>query len=153
MMAEQDNSEITKNACASIQHAGLTRPAPLASGAVTVSGATNGEGDGEALTFSNAGSTVLLDAELKIRDVAAFHRTLCELFQQTDKIELDASRVISVDTANLQMLVICRLNAHQCGKEIIIVFPSETFVEAAELLGLSAMLGIDEAATGLYQSG
>lgn len=149
-MAKHGNLEIQNNADVSIQHKELAAPAALLSEADPLSVATSERVCGETLPASNANSFLLLDAELKIHNVTTFHQTLCRLLKQIDKIELDASQVISVDTANLQMLVVCRLNALKCGKEVIIAFPSETFIEAAELLGLSEMLGIEKMTASLF---
>jgi anti-anti-sigma regulatory factor len=91
-----------------------------------------------------------LDATLNIQNVTDLHEQLLVMLEQNDKIEIDASAVDSIDTATLQLLIVLKQTAIKLQKEIIFDFPSDRFVESAELLGLAEMLEIDRAAAGFF---
>jgi len=91
-----------------------------------------------------------LDATLNIQNVNHLYEQLLQLLEQQDKIEIDASEVASVDTATLQLLIVFKQTAVKLQKEVIFDFPSDKFIEAAELLGLAEMLEIDQAAAGFF---
>lgn len=92
----------------------------------------------------------VLETELGIQQVGRLRQQLTELLNQNDSIELDASAVKSVDTAVLQLLMVLKKAAVADGKAFVIDFPSEPFIDAAGLLGLSEMLGVDQADAGLF---
>jgi len=93
---------------------------------------------------------LILDATLNIQNVNHLYEQLLQLLEQQDKIEIDASEVASVDTATLQLLIVFKQTAVKLQKEVIFDFPSDKFIEAAELLGLAEMLEIDQAAAGFF---
>lgn len=93
---------------------------------------------------------ILLASVLNIQQVASFHEELLKALDHADKIEIDASEVNAVDTASLQLLLVFKQEALKNGKEVVIDFPSEKFIEAADLLGVSQMLEIDQAAAGFF---
>ncbi len=95
-------------------------------------------------------SKIILDATLNIQNVSKLYEQMNTLLDKQERIEIDASSVSSVDTATLQLLVVLKQTAIKLHKEIIIDFPSDNFVEAAELLGLSEMLEVDQAAAGFF---
>ena len=98
-------------------------------------------------SLSNA---IVLDAVLSIRNVQTFHQRLAEILQTFDSIELDASQVTAIDTASLQLLLILKRTALNLGKQVTIDFPSDKFIEASNLLGISEMLEVDQAFAGLF---
>ncbi len=100
--------------------------------------------------MKNEGSTIVLDATLNIQKVTVLYEQLKPLLDNQNTIEIDASAVATIDTATLQLLIVLKQTAVKLHKEIIIDFPSDKFIEAAELLGLSEMLEVDQAAAGLF---
>nr|WP_305908320.1 STAS domain-containing protein [Methylomarinum sp. Ch1-1]MDP4521142.1 STAS domain-containing protein [Methylomarinum sp. Ch1-1] len=95
-------------------------------------------------------AALLLDSTLTIAHVAALHQDMIARLDSREKIEIDASRVNSIDTAVMQLLIVLKISALKAGKEVVIDFPSENFIEAAELLGLAEMLDVDQAAAGFF---
>ncbi len=95
-------------------------------------------------------SKITLDATLNIQNVAALYERLVNQLENQNQIEIDASAVVSIDTATLQLLIVLKQTAIKLHKEVIIDFPSDRFIEAAELLGLSEMLEVDQAAAGFF---
>ncbi len=95
-------------------------------------------------------STVVLESVQNIQNISGLYDKLLALFEQTNKIEIDASAVMTIDTATLQLLIVLKQSAVKAEKEVIFDFPSERFIEAAELLGLSEMLGVDTTAAGFF---
>jgi len=106
----------------------------------------------EAEDGSGAGdrATILLEPVMSIQAVAQLHESLLAALNDSDKIEIDASAVTVVDTACLQLLLILKRTAIKEQKTVVIDFPSEKFIEAADLLGISEMLGVDQAAAGFF---
>ena len=97
-----------------------------------------------------AKEVVVLDSILNIQNVAGLYNRLLQMLQVNDKIEFDASNVAAIDTATLQLLIILKQQAIKLGKEIVFDFPSDHFIEAAGLLGLAQMLGLDKPESGLF---
>lgn len=95
-------------------------------------------------------SKITLDATLNIQNAGNLYEHLLNCLESQDKIEIDASAVSSIDTATLQVIIVLKQTAIKLQKEVIIDFPSDKFIEAAELLGLSEMLEVDQAAAGLF---
>ena len=93
---------------------------------------------------------ITLDATLNIQNVTELYEQLSKRLNNQDTIEIDASAVVSIDTATLQLLIILKQEAVKLHKEVIIDFPSEKFIEASELLGLDKMLEVDQAAAGFF---
>ncbi|MFW5442979.1 MAG: lipid asymmetry maintenance protein MlaB [Methylococcaceae bacterium] len=95
-------------------------------------------------------SKITLDATLNIQTVSHLYELLVVQLESQQSIEIDASAVVSIDTATLQLLIVLKQTAIKLHKEVIIDFPSDKFIEAAELLGLSEMLEVDQAAAGFF---
>ncbi len=95
-------------------------------------------------------SKVTLDATLNIQNIANLYEHLLNCLEAQNKIEIDASAVNSIDTSTFQVLIVLKQTAIKLQKEVIIDFPSDKFIEAAELLGLSEMLEVDQAAAGFF---
>ena len=93
---------------------------------------------------------IILDATLNIQNVSKLYEQMRVQLEGKERIEIDASSVSSVDTATLQLLVVLKQTAIKLHKEVIIDFPTDNFIEAADLLGLSEMLEVDQAAAGFF---
>ncbi len=104
----------------------------------------------EKTTDATEDAKITLDATLNIQNVSKLYEQVRVLLDGQERIEIDASSVSSVDTATLQLLVVLKQTAIKLHKEVIIDFPSDNFIEAADLLGLSEMLEVDQAAAGFF---
>lgn len=97
-----------------------------------------------------AQGSINLNASLNISGVAELYTQLLQAFQNNDRLDIDASAVSAVDAASLQLLVVLKREAIKENKELVFDFPSDTFIEAAKLLGIDEILGIDQAASGFF---
>lgn len=95
-------------------------------------------------------SKVVLDETLNIQNVTALYDQLLKQLESQNIIEIDASSVVSIDTSTLQLLTVLKQTGINLQKEIIIDFPSDEFIESAELLGLSELLEVNQAAAGFF---
>lgn len=102
----------------------------------------------DSASSSTAGLT--LNASQTIQNVGELHEQLQRLLDTGNKIDIDASAVAQIDTATLQLLLVLKLTATKVQKEVNIDFPSERFLEAANLLGVAEMLSVDQAASGFF---
>lgn len=93
---------------------------------------------------------IALEPVQNIQTVGELHRRLLDMLDSCNKIDIDASAVSQIDTATLQLLLVLKLTAVKQQKEVTIDFPSEKFMEAADLLGLSEMLSVDRAVAGFF---
>lgn len=84
-----------------------------------------------------------LDATLTIQNVAKLHEKLKNSYGVHEAIEIDASRVSSIDTATLQLLIALKKDAVIQQKSVVITAPSQRFIESAKLLGVLEILEID----------
>lgn len=99
---------------------------------------------------SSDSSKISLDASLNIQNVAHMQEQLINALHGNEQIEIDASAVNAVDTASMQLLVVLKQEAIKNNKEVIFDFPSDRFIEAAQLLGIAEMLAVDQAAAGFF---
>ncbi|MDD2759643.1 MAG: STAS domain-containing protein [Methylomonas sp.] len=99
---------------------------------------------------SERAQQIVLDSVQTIQNVAELHEHLLHALNHGNKIDIDASAVTMIDTATLQLLLVLKQTAINLQKQVTIDFPSERFMEAAELLGLAEMLEVDQAAAGFF---
>ena len=95
-------------------------------------------------------SKIILGAVLNMQSVSVLYDQLLKLLSADADIEIDASAVTSIDTATLQLLIVFKQEAVKSQKSVSIDFPSESFVDAAQLLGLAEMLDVDKSAAGFF---
>ena len=93
---------------------------------------------------------IILEPLQNIQTVSQLHQQLRCMLDSCNKIDIDASAVSQIDTATLQLLLVLKLTAVKLRKEVNIDFPSEKFMEAADLLGVSGMLSVDRAVSGFF---
>ena len=93
---------------------------------------------------------ITLDATQTIQNITALYERLAWALDSGHKIDIDASAVTTIDTATLQLLLIVTRTAVKLQREVVIDFPSDRFVEAARLLGLSELLGVEQSAAGFF---
>lgn len=80
---------------------------------------------------------------VNISQVAEIKAQLVEAMASDSGIELDVSKVERVDAAALQLFAAFALDAAAQGQEVDWGMPSEAFLEAAQLTGLSQVLKLD----------
>ncbi len=95
-----------------------------------------------ATTDEDIESLIELDTTLTIQNVVNLYEILKRSYAVNDAIEINASKVISIDTATLQLLVALKKDAIKNQKQVAILEPSLRFVESARLLGLLDELGV-----------
>ncbi|OAI06814.1 STAS domain-containing protein [Methylomonas methanica] len=93
---------------------------------------------------------LVLEPVLNIQNVALLHQRLTQMLSNFEAIDIDASGVMMIDTATLQLLLILKQTAIGLQKSISIDFPSDKFIEASELLGIAEMLEVDQVASGFF---
>lgn len=96
------------------------------------------------------GQKITLETRHTIQNVGKLYDQLLSVFSNSEQIEIDASNVETIDTATLQLLIVLKLTADKSNKVVMIDFPSDAFIEAAELIGLSEHLGVEKAAAGFF---
>jgi anti-anti-sigma regulatory factor len=93
--------------------------------------------------YDEAGPIINLDAVLSIQNIVKLHEKLKNSFAVHDLIEINASQVVSIDTATLQLLVALKKEAGKQQKNIVVTEPSQRFIESAGLLGLLEVLEVE----------
>jgi len=93
---------------------------------------------------------IVLESVQNIQNVAQLHERVLDSLNKANQIDIDASAVTTIDTSSLQLLLVLKQAAVKMQKEVNIDFPSDKFIEAAELLGLAEMLDVDQAASGFF---
>lgn len=83
-----------------------------------------------------------LEAALSMQHVAKLHERLKKAYDAHDALEINASRVVSIDTASLQVLAALKKDALKHGKRVVFAEPSPRFIESAGLLGLNEFLDL-----------
>ena len=85
---------------------------------------------------------ISLDKSCDISKAEGMHERLEALLNGSNPIEVDASAVERIDTSHMQLLAsfIRTLNQHHI--DVRITSPSSGFVEAARLIGLAPLFGI-----------
>ncbi len=87
---------------------------------------------------------IALSHKQTIEDVATLRQTILAALDREADIEVDASAVMRIDTATLQLLLACKQTVNQSGKELLIKSPSERFINAIELLGMKELLNLTD---------
>lgn len=104
---------------------------------------SNADKDQTASDESSSDGKIRLDPVLNIDGVGSLRERLLLLFDQYESIDIDGSEVESIDTSNLQLMVVLMREAAKEGKKICIK-PSDNFLNCANLLGVSGMLALAE---------
>jgi anti-anti-sigma regulatory factor len=100
---------------------------------------------------NNTSNKIILETTQTIQNVTQLQQRVIATLSQTDgSLEIDASAVKTIDTATMQLFVILKQEMIQLERELVFDFPSDKFVDAADLLGISALLGVDASASGFF---
>ena len=76
-----------------------------------------------------------------IQELLPLQKTMLEIINsERSSVEIDLSEVEAIDTAGIQLLTVCRINALEKGKTFQITSVSEPVREALKLTGLGSML-------------
>ena len=76
-----------------------------------------------------------------LANVSQLHEQLKEALDKHRAIEIDASKVESIDTSTLQLLLILKREAVNLHKTVVFKAPSESFIRSAKLLDLDELMG------------
>ncbi len=85
---------------------------------------------------------VILQKTNNMQGVADLTKKIIHLIDNNDAIELDGSQVDSIDTSTLQVLVAAAREANQLHKDFTINTPSQSFIDAARIVGVAEDLHI-----------
>lgn len=99
---------------------------------------------------SPANNIITLEASQTIQNITLLHERLALALESGERIDIDASAITTIDTATLQLLLIMTRTAIRLQREVVIDFPSDRFIEAARLLGLAELLGVEQSAAGFF---
>jgi anti-sigma B factor antagonist len=84
---------------------------------------------------------VLVDGEMTVYTCADLKpRLLAELTDHANATELDLARVIEIDTAGLQLLLVARRHAGESGRDLLFSNPSRPVLDVLELCRLGALV-------------
>ncbi len=86
-----------------------------------------------------------LGAQLTIREAVPLRAELLERVDSVDPVGLDASGVLKVDTAGLQVLLAFAEQRRRAGSHVAWTGCSESLARAATQLGLRQALGLGDA--------
>ena len=87
---------------------------------------------------------VVLECSHSIRTITALRETLAQVHGEASAVVVDASKVESIDTAALQLLVAFAKSRREQSRAVDWQKPSSVFCETATLLNLNEPLGIGE---------
>lgn len=102
-------------------------------------------------TSTEGPSKIVLRTTQNLQNISELHGKLINALENASgTISIDASAVQTIDTATLQLFVALTQEVKRLHREVLFDFPSERFIEAAGLLGISSILGLDKMAAGLF---
>ena len=94
--------------------------------------------------FYLKGNNFLMESLALIKYPEKFKQTLQKMLDtiesERSSVQIDLSEVEAIDTAGVQLLAVCRINALEKGKTFRITSESEPVREALKLTGLGSML-------------
>ncbi|MGI9213615.1 MAG: STAS domain-containing protein [Methylococcaceae bacterium] len=85
---------------------------------------------------------IKLPASQTVETVKFLHDEIKHHFGRLGPIHVDASLIETIDTASLQLLAILFISARQRNKSITLHEPSQYFLTACRLLGISRLFGL-----------
>ena len=94
-------------------------------------------------------STVALAPDLGIETTRELKDLLAPHLEVADRIALDASQVSRIHTAAVQVLCAFVSTRRQAGHDTVLENCSDTFRDAARLLGVQPVLGLDVTSNNL----
>ncbi len=95
-------------------------------------------------------TVIELQPKQTLENIEQLHQQLKQMLANQQTVEVDASAVNHIDAATLQLMAAFQQALVKQQKEFIINFPSEHFIEAAQLTGLDEFLKVDQAASGFF---
>ncbi|MGD0958198.1 MAG: STAS domain-containing protein [Methylomonas sp.] len=85
--------------------------------------------------------TLTIENELTIFTAAARKPELIGFLDNGDELEINLSRIEEMDTAGLQLLILCKQEAARLGKNLNFVMHSKTVRDILELTNLADSFG------------
>jgi len=85
--------------------------------------------------------TLTLEDELTIFTAAELKPQLLNFLNAENELEIDLSKIVEMDTAGLQLLILIKREANKAGKKLHFIFHSKTVLEILELTNLTASFG------------
>lgn len=82
-----------------------------------------------------------IDGEMSIYTAADLKGQLFPAFHECGEAELDLSRVVEMDTAGLQLLILLKKEAAAAGKAVRFAFHSKAVVEVLDLCNMAGFFG------------
>ncbi len=93
---------------------------------------------------------MVLSPRQTLENIKSLYQDFKKQLDKQQTIEIDASAVKQIDTATMQLLLAAQQTLAKTQQTLVINFPSEAFVEAAQLLGMEELLGLDQIGAGLF---
>ncbi len=91
--------------------------------------------------LSTTTTRLRLHGACTVYEVAAMQTDLLAAVQDFQRVEMDLSQVDDLDTAGLQLLMVCKQESRRLGHEMSIVAHSNAVVGVFEFLNLAAFFG------------
>ncbi|WP_150048015.1 MULTISPECIES: STAS domain-containing protein [Methylomonas] len=85
--------------------------------------------------------TLTLEDELTIFTAAELKPQLLNFLNSENELEIDLSKIVEMDTAGLQLLILIKREANKASKKLHFIFHSKTVLEILELTNLTASFG------------
>lgn len=94
---------------------------------------------------------IVLQPKQTLQNISELRQKLLFVAEKTaGPIAIDAAAVTAIDTATLQLILAFKLELDQNERQLEFAFPSEKFLEAAALIGLTELLQLNHQAAGLF---
>ncbi len=91
--------------------------------------------------LSEATTRLQVQGAVTIYEVAALQQDLLAAVQAFRRVERDLSKVDDLDTAGIQLLMVCKQESRRLGHEMSIIAHSNTVVGVFEFLNLAGFFG------------
>jgi len=97
-------------------------------------------------------SRLVMGEELNIYTATELKEELLNLLDEVKELEIDLSKVVEMDSAGLQILLLLKQEAEQQDKQVRLLNHSQVVFEVFELLNVSAVFGDPVVISAEWQS-
>ncbi len=91
--------------------------------------------------LSTTAERLRIQGGLTVYEAPALYQELLDSVRRCSRVEVDLSAVDDVDTAGLQVLMICKREARRLSHELLMLAHSNAVVQTFEFLNLAAFFG------------
>lgn len=133
-------AEPTPPAPAPVEPVAIVESAPAVEAAAPVA---------DAMDQADHGPTVSLASNHTIKDAAALQDSLLQVFDEPGAVAVDAKSVERIDTAVMQLLCAFVRDRAARGHAVSFSRPTQAFLDAAQLLGVSTLLALPAVDAGV----